>query len=187
MNAYASAYASNPTTEGSFLESPYTTSLRDVRDRAEQAKVLVAEVQGRVVGTITYVPDESNPYAEFRDPDAAGIRMLAVADGSRRSGIARQLVQECSHLARAQSKTRIILHTTPWMSAAANLYESLGFVRSPERDMRVSRDTSTAHTPGIHLRAYELILVRDNASESLGRQLINDASHHQHDVGHAEG
>lgn len=126
------AYLSGP--EGQ-RTSAYIPSLRDVAARAAQATVLVAADGDRIVGTVTYVPARS-PYAEFVDEDAVGIRMLAVHPAAQREGVGRALVEECLRLARAEGRSRVVLHTTPWMTAAQRLYERLGFDRAPERDWR---------------------------------------------------
>jgi ribosomal protein S18 acetylase RimI-like enzyme len=124
------AYLSGP--EGQRARA-YVPSLQDVATRAGQATVLVAAERDRIVGTITYVPAWS-PYAEFDDEDAVGIRMLAVHPAAQRVGVGRALVEECLRLARAEGRARVVLHTTPWMTAAQRLYERLGFERAPKRD-----------------------------------------------------
>ena len=115
------------------LSDGYRKELLSVADRAMHAVVVVAEDEGRVVGAVTYVPGRG-PYAEFSDPDAAGIRMLAVHPDAQGRGIGEALIKECIERARRERRTRIILHTTDWMRAAIRLYERLGFRRSPGHD-----------------------------------------------------
>jgi ribosomal protein S18 acetylase RimI-like enzyme len=114
----------------------YEPLLRDVRGRAERSSVLVAELDGEVVGTVTYVPGPG-PDAEGDDPDAAEIRMLAVADHARGRGIGRQLVVACIDRARAEGRRRIALHTRDVMEHALRIYHSLGFRREPDLDFDV--------------------------------------------------
>ena len=112
----------------------YADELRDVASRAAVVDVLVAvDDDGALVGGVTYVPG-LGPYAEFGDEDAAGIRMLAVDPEHQRRGVGRILTEVCMQRARESGRARIVLHSTPWMPAAHRLYESLGFVRAPERD-----------------------------------------------------
>ena len=64
---------------GHVEEPDYERELADVATRAVTAEVAVAlDDDGQVVGCVTYVPDLTNPYAEFDDPAAAGFRMLGV-------------------------------------------------------------------------------------------------------------
>jgi ribosomal protein S18 acetylase RimI-like enzyme len=51
-------------------------------------------------------------------------------------GVGRLLAQACLDRAEATGRSRLVLHTTGAMAAAHALYRSLGFARTPERDMR---------------------------------------------------
>ena len=119
--------------EGGRISPEYTEHLRDVATRASAATVLVAVDDGEVVGGVTYVP-RPGPYAEWDDPTAAGIRMLAVSPAAQRRGAGTALVNECVMRARADRRSRIILHSTPWMTAAHRIYDSAGFRRAPDLD-----------------------------------------------------
>jgi ribosomal protein S18 acetylase RimI-like enzyme len=137
---------------GGSTSAGYQETLRDVAARAGEAEVLVAvDADGRLLGGITFVP-APGPYAEFGGDDEAGIRMLAVSPAAQRLGVGRRLVRECVERAEAAGRTRIVLHTTASMTAAQSLYESLGFVRTPGRDIQPS--------PRTHLIAYVLELDR---------------------------
>lgn len=127
---------------------PYEDELRDVGRRARGAVVLVAAEDGRVLGCVTYVPDERSPFAEDLQEGEAGIRMLAVDPGGQRRGVGRMLVEACVERAKADGKQRLFLHSGEWMRAAHRLYGSLGFRRVPERDWEPE--------PGIPLRAFVL-------------------------------
>jgi ribosomal protein S18 acetylase RimI-like enzyme len=127
----------------------YADELRDVATRAAAAEVLVAADAADVVGTLTYVPGPG-PYAEWDDPDAAGIRMLAVDPRWQGRGIGSALVEACVERAQAAGRARIRLHTTDRMTAAQRMYKRLGFWPTPEDDWEAA--------PGFWLRAYRLDL-----------------------------
>lgn len=114
----------------------YRSSLLDVAGRAATATVLVATHGDRLVGGVTYVRDRDNAYAEFADPDVAGIRMLAVEPGAQKLGVGSALVTACLARAADDGRRSVVLHTTTDMAAARRLYERLGFRRAPERDWR---------------------------------------------------
>ena len=129
----------------------YADQLRDVSTRAAAVEVLVAVEGDRLLGGVTYVPGPGR-FAEFDDQDGAGIRMLAVDPDVQRRGVGRLLTEACIERARSAGRGRIVLHSTPWMPAAHRLYESLGFVRAPERDESY---------PQVDLVAFVLDLSRD--------------------------
>jgi predicted N-acetyltransferase YhbS len=141
------------TLAGHVREPEYEEDLADVRTRAEAPAtvVLVAvDDDGELLGGVTYVENEKSPYAEHSLAGAASIRMLAVDGSRRRSGVGEALVRECIDRARAASRTEVFLHSTPWMTAAHQLYEKLGFVRDPAHDWDA--------TPQVQLLAFRLPL-----------------------------
>lgn len=147
-----SAYRALP---GGHLSGDYAALLADVARRSIEAEVLVA-VSGaasgtrEIVGCVTFVPDDSSPWSELLEDGEACIRMLAVRPDTQRQGIGRSLVDACIARARAQGRKGLLLHTTPWMTAAQRLYEDMGFARHPERDWTPE--------PEVPLLAYRLDL-----------------------------
>jgi ribosomal protein S18 acetylase RimI-like enzyme len=139
------AYASAP---GFGADDAYFDDLADVARRAALARVLVAVDGGTLVGGVTYVPG-SGPYAEFDDPEGAGVRMLAVDPAAQGRGVGTALLRACASRARAEGRARLWLHTTPQLAIAQRMYEREGFRRAPENDRR-SED--------LHLIAYVLDL-----------------------------
>ncbi len=127
--ATVEAYRALP---GEPLSAAYLEELADVASRAADAEVLVAVVDGRLVGGVTYVRPPGR-YAEF-GPDEAGIRHLAVVPAARGHGVGAALVAACLARARADGFPRVCLFTTPSMATAHRLYERLGFLRRPGRD-----------------------------------------------------
>ena len=129
----------------------YEAELRDVAGRLAGSEVLVAvDGDGALLGGVTYVPGSGSPAAEFDDPDAAGIRMLAVAPVAQGRGVGEALTRACVERAVAAGRRRVRLHSTEWMTAAHRLYGRLGFARDPERDLEVN--------PEFVLRAFRLPL-----------------------------
>jgi ribosomal protein S18 acetylase RimI-like enzyme len=128
-------------------QDEYDIQLRDVARRAQTSCVVVAVTPaGELLGGVTYVSGPEDPYSEDLRGGEAGIRMLAVHTARQRVGTGRSLTQWCIARARSEGRSRVMLHTGPWMPGAVRLYESLGFIRVPERDF--------VPVPGIHLIAY---------------------------------
>jgi GNAT superfamily N-acetyltransferase len=117
------------------VEPGYERELRDIAAKVAGGALVAVAVDGdRVVGGVTYVPDTANVFAEFDDPDAAGFRHLAVDPDAEGKGAGRALVAWCVDQARSAGKKRIIIHSTPWMTRAHELYFRNGFVRRTDLD-----------------------------------------------------
>lgn len=115
-------------------DSAYVRTLTDVASRAEKAEVLVAELDGQVVGSVVLTPLGS-PMAETAVEGEYEFRMLAVHPDHHRRGVARALMAAIVERARALPGIEAIALTTmPTMTDAHRLYERMGFVRLPERD-----------------------------------------------------
>jgi ribosomal protein S18 acetylase RimI-like enzyme len=141
------AYA---TVDPATLDSGYDDELRDVAARADGVEILVADDGGALVGAVTYVPGPESPAAEFTEPDAAGIRMLAVDPSAQGQGVGAALTEACIDLARRDGRAQIILHSTDRMTTAHRLYERFGFRRDRSLDWEPE--------PGYRLRGYRLRL-----------------------------
>jgi ribosomal protein S18 acetylase RimI-like enzyme len=132
-------------------EDGYAGELRDVAGRVAEAEVLVAvDDAGKVLGGVTYVPGPGSAWAEFSEPDGAGIRMLAVAPEAQGRGIGEALSRACIDRARTSGRGQIVLHSTDRMTAAHRLYERLGFARDVSLDWEP--------IPGFWLRGFRLRL-----------------------------
>jgi GNAT superfamily N-acetyltransferase len=141
----AAAYRANGFGDESYLEQ-----LRDARDRAESARLLVAvDPAGAVVGTVTFAL-AGQPYSEVSRPGEAEFRMLGVDPAAGGRGIGAALVQGCVDQARSAGATALAICTMERMTAARRLYERVGFVRDPGRDWQPR--------PEIELLAYVLQL-----------------------------
>jgi ribosomal protein S18 acetylase RimI-like enzyme len=134
--------------EGGFVGDDYAAELGAGEARVRYATVVVAELAGRLVGSVTAALPGS-AYTEISEPDELEVRMLAVADDVRRRGIADALMEAVEAMARQRHLGGVILSTAPAMHAAHRLYERRGYVRRPERDWDVG---------GLRLLAYRLDL-----------------------------
>jgi predicted N-acetyltransferase YhbS len=135
----------------------YEDQLLAVADRAADSVVLVAvDADGELLGGVTYVPDAGRAMSEFDDPDAAGIRMLAVRPDRQGAGVGRALTTACIERARAEGRPRVVLHSTDFMTVARGMYARMGFVEAPQLDLWVSR--ADGEEPTLRLIAFVLVL-----------------------------
>ena len=139
------------TLSDSAAEAGYESVIRDVATRAQTADVLVAILDGRMVGSVTFVGGPG-PQSEFDDPDAATVRMLAVAQEARGRRVGWALIESCIERAHALGRRRVLLGTRASMTAAHRLYERAGFVRDPALDRRPTQ------APTLLLLGYRLDL-----------------------------
>jgi len=134
---------------GLSTSADYLDRIADVGTRARYAMVLGAFDKERLLGTVTLELTDRIPGGHPRgplDPDQAHVRMLGVHPEARRRGIARALMEACLKEARRAGKRRMSLETTPAMTAAQRLYESMGFRRGPDQ----------VYDDGFRLLSYEL-------------------------------
>jgi ribosomal protein S18 acetylase RimI-like enzyme len=113
----------------------YLARIADVAGRSERTTVLVACIDGEIAGTATLEVDlRMNPEStEPLAPDEAHLRMLGVDPAYRGRGVARRLVDGCIDTARRAGKRRLTLETAPVMTAAQQLYTSMGFAVTGDR------------------------------------------------------
>ena len=136
--------------------APYLEDILDLEGRAKESDLLVAELDGRVVGCVSYFPPGSkasyptDAFSETWPSDWAAFRLLAVDPAARGRGVGRRLTDECIERARAQGAPSWGLHTTAPMRVAREMYERLGFERAPRYDFRPG--------PSILVSAYRLPL-----------------------------
>lgn len=115
-------------------DEEYDAEIADVDARRDATVVVVAELDGELVGCLTYVPHLVERYAEHGDPDAATFRYAAVDPSVQGRGVGEALVRWVVDRARTDGRARIRIHTLEMMTAAQRLYERLGFVRDPDHD-----------------------------------------------------
>lgn len=124
----------------------YLADIMDVRSRLGPAELIVAELNGRLVGTVTLYLKSSS---EQGWPQGwAGVRLLGVHPDFRSHGVGHTLMDECIRRCRQQGLAAIGLHTTTFMDVARRMYERMGFTRVPEFDFHPA--------PGVVVMAYRL-------------------------------
>lgn len=115
-------------------DEEYDAHLGDVAARAADAVVVLALLDGEVVGCATYVADHTNPHAEHDDPGAASFRAFGVSPTAQGAGVGAAMLEWIARRAMADGKQRIRIHTLESMPAAQRLYARHGYVRDPEHD-----------------------------------------------------
>ena len=112
----------------------YDDSLADIAGRVGEAQVVVAELDGELVGCLTFVPDQTSDHHEFDDPYCASFRYFGVSPAAQGQGVGEAMVRWCIDAARAAGQQRLRIHTLETMPGAQRLYQRLGFARDPEGD-----------------------------------------------------
>lgn len=125
-------------------------SISSDADEQMGVELLVAELDGEVVGSVALFPSKSDAYKGLADMlDYPEIRMLAVTPQSRCKGVAKALIKECILRTKVSGSKYIGLHTADFMKTAMRLYERMGFIRMPQFDFQPADD-------GIIVKAYRL-------------------------------
>jgi ribosomal protein S18 acetylase RimI-like enzyme len=121
--------------------------LRAVAQKRQIATVLVADLNGAVIGTVAIF----KPGAETSEawlPNAADLRHLAMHPSVQGRGFARPLLDEAERICRDEWRvSAICLHVRRGNKGVARLYQSRGYVRDPSGDLSY---------PEVELEAYAL-------------------------------
>jgi predicted N-acetyltransferase YhbS len=103
----------------------------------EDAERIVAERDGRLLGSVALFPPASDAYRGETGPASwPELRLLAVSPEARGTGVGQALVEECVRRARRMGATELGLHTSRSMAAAMRMYRRMGFVRAPDHDFQ---------------------------------------------------
>lgn len=125
----------------------YRANILDVRSRLPVSQLIVAELDGEIVGAVTLFLDITHADGEWPH-DWAGIRLLATSPKHRGKGIAHALMAECAKRAKQAGLKALGLHTAEFMKDAKQMYERMGFVRVPQYDHKP--------VPEVTIMAYKL-------------------------------
>jgi GNAT superfamily N-acetyltransferase len=129
-------------------------SISSDADAQPDVELIVAEVDGRIAGSVALFPAKTDAYKGYVEKlDYPEIRMLAVSPEARGKGVATALVSECIRRTKENGHRSIGLHTADFMESAMRLYENLGFVRLPKFDFEPAND-------GIIVKAF-LFTIKD--------------------------
>jgi GNAT superfamily N-acetyltransferase len=115
-------------------DDEYDAHIADVEGRRRDTIVVVAELDGRLVGSLTYVAGVVEGHSEHGDPDAASFRYFAVDPAVQGRGVGEAMVRWVIDRARSDGKRAILIHTLDVMRGAQRLYRRLGFVRDEAHD-----------------------------------------------------
>ncbi|WP_342377749.1 GNAT family N-acetyltransferase [Myxococcus stipitatus] len=122
--------------------------LRDVAARRKIASVMVAELDGEVVGTVALFPPGA-PGSEAWLPNAADLRGLATSVKLHGKGLSRPLLDAAETQARSWGVDAICLHVRRGAEGVARMYMNRGYVREPSGDLSL---------PSVFLEAYVMRL-----------------------------
>lgn len=131
-------------------DDEYDATLDQVAQRAEHGCIVVAELDGSLVGCLTFVPDASSELYHWHDPAFTCIRMFGVDTSVQGRGVGAAMLQWCIDESRRLGRKGVGLHTITEMVNAQRLYQRFGFVRLPQHD------EDFCGTSGL---AYEYVLV----------------------------
>ena len=108
--------------------------LRDVASKRKEALVLVAELEGKVVGTVT-VWRPGAAASEAWLPEACDLRHLAIDPAAQGRGLSKPLLDEAERRARQMGANYVCLHVRRGNRGVAKLYMDRGYVRAAEGDL----------------------------------------------------
>lgn len=121
-------------------------------DAQPGVELIVAELEGKIVGSVALFPPQSDAYEGVVDQlDYSEIRLLAVSPEARGKGVASALLSECINRTKEKGIETIGLHTADFMKSAMKLYKEFGFNRIPQYDFEPAND-------GVIVKAFQLDL-----------------------------
>ena len=134
----------------------YLADILDLEGRASESELIVADLEGQIVGCVSYFPPgakaayPSDAFSEHWPSEWSAFRLLAVDPVAQRKGVGKQLTLTCIERARDAGAPAVGLHTTAPMQIARAMYERMGFERAPQYDFRPG--------PDVLVEAYRLLL-----------------------------
>jgi ribosomal protein S18 acetylase RimI-like enzyme len=104
----------------------FENGLNQFSDLARLSEIIIAELDGKIVGAVAYVPPDVKK-AEHFPQDTPIIRMLVVDPKYRGLGLGSTLSEECFKKAERDKCKAIALHTSSIMEVALPMYLRMGF------------------------------------------------------------
>ena len=139
----------------------YLADILDLDGRARTGRLLVAEHDHRVVGTVTWYDDAAAEGIGW-PTGWAGVRALGVDPAVRGRGVGRTLMRDCLERARAAGAAVLCLHTAEFMTAAVAMYLAMGFRRVPAFDFDAARFLRLDGVPPVRVIAFRLDLTQED-------------------------
>lgn len=122
----------------------YVARLRDASTRLTDAMLFVAELDGRVAGSIT-LARPGTVHSEIAKGNELEVRYLSVDPPLWGHGVAKALMAKARDVA-AEEHRVLVLDVIVHNTKAHDMYTKLGFVRVPQRDF--------FPIPNVDLKAY---------------------------------
>lgn len=107
--------------------------LAAVRDRDFDVWI-ARSLDGELLGSVTLRRRDGEALHEDTGPRELDLRLLGVSPSARRRGVGAALMRQAATSAAEAGYDAVVLKTQPNMLGAHRLYDSLGYVRAPERD-----------------------------------------------------
>jgi GNAT superfamily N-acetyltransferase len=128
----------------------YVGDIMDVRSRLKESELIVAELDSKLVGTVTLYLKASATAKQGWPKGWAGVRLLGVHPLYRGQGIGKALMEGIILRCKKKNIQTIGLYTSKIMEVARIMYKRMGFKRSTEFDFRPAS--------GVTVLAYHLDL-----------------------------
>jgi ribosomal protein S18 acetylase RimI-like enzyme len=133
INAYVTQYARKMPEV--VVDENRKKDLRNVAEKRRIGTVLVAELDGKIVGSVTLLRPGSPRSEAWRD-QMADLRMFGIDLNYRGQGIADALLDEAERIVREEWKCLTLgLHVRRGARGVAGIYMKRGFQRDPSGDL----------------------------------------------------
>lgn len=129
------AYKKNAELDIHFVASHQTPDV--TQERLDQGTAFIAELEGRIVGTITLTFPIDVPHAEYMtDKPLASFGQFAVEPNLQGAGLGRKLIQTVENEAKRLGAQEICLDTAQPADHLISYYQKLGYEIRAEADWR---------------------------------------------------
>jgi ribosomal protein S18 acetylase RimI-like enzyme len=134
----------------------YVDDIMDVSSRLKDSELIVAELENKIVGSVTLYLRASATSKQGWPKGWAGVRLLGVHPLYRGHGIGKALMEEVILRCNKKNIQTVGLYTSKIMEVARIMYERMGFKRATEFDYRPAS--------GVSVLAYRLDLKATKAA-----------------------